>query len=157
MDFKLTRESFAVEKVLLDSVNEQALELDYVLPDYCPEIFKVLSCRIYPSAARRTLNGSKLNFELNALVRVVYVSENGEISAIEQMLSYDKSAELSYSPKSPVIYIEPSVESKSCRVVNKRRVDIRGVISTRLRVWQTSRARRSPRPRAEACSFAKSL
>ena len=134
MDFKLTRESFAVEKVLLDSVNEQALELDYVLPDYCPEIFKVLSCRIYPSAARRTLNGSKLNFELNALVRVVYVSENGEISAIEQMLSYDKSAERSYSPKSPVIYIEPSVESKSCRVVNKRRVDIRGVISTRLRV-----------------------
>ena len=80
MDFKLTRENFTVQKALLDTVSEQSLELDYVLPDYCPEIFKVLSCRIYPSAARRTLNGTKLGYELTALVRVVYVSESGEIS-----------------------------------------------------------------------------
>ena len=134
MDFKLTRENFTVRKTLLDAVNEQALELDYVLPDYCPEIFKVLSCRIYPSAARRTQSGSKLSYELAALVRVVYVSEEGEISAVEQTLSYDKTIELGYAPKSPAIYIDPSVESKSCRVVNKRRVDIRGVISVRTRV-----------------------
>ncbi len=134
MDFKLTRENFTVQKVLLDTVSEQALELDYVLPDYCPEIFKVLSCRIYPSAARRTYSGTKLGYELTALVRVVYVSEDGEISAVEQKLSYDKSVELSYSPKSPVVYIDPTVETKSCRVVNKRRVDIRGVISVKVKV-----------------------
>ncbi len=134
MDFKLTRENFTVQKALLDTVSEQALELDYVLPDYCPEIFKVLSCRIYPSAARRTLNGTKLGYELIALVRVVYVSEDGSISAVEQKLSYERSAELSYSPKSPVICIDPVVETKSCRVVNKRRVDIRGVISVGIKV-----------------------
>ena len=134
MDLKLTRENFTVQKVLLDTVTEQALELDYVLPDYCPEIFKVLSCRIYPSAARRTQNGSKLNYELTALVRVVYVSEEGEISAVEQTLSYDKSVELSYAPKAPVVYIDTTVESKSCRVVNKRRIDIRGVIAVKVRV-----------------------
>lgn len=134
MDFKLTRENFTVQKALLDTVSEQSLELDYVLPDYCPEIFKVLSCRIYPSAARRTLNGTKLGYELTALVRVVYVSESGEISAVEQKLSYDRSAELSYSPKSPVIFIDPAVETKSCRVVNKRRIDIRGVISIAVKV-----------------------
>ncbi len=129
MDFKLSRENFTVRKVLSDAVNEQAVELDYVLPDYCPEIFKVLSCRIYPSAARRTLNGSKLSYELSVLVRVVYLSENGSISAFEQTLCYDKSLDLGFSPKLPAVYIEPSVSSKSCRVVNKRRVDIRGVVS----------------------------
>lgn len=134
MELKLTRENFTVQKVLLDAVNEQAVELDYVLPDYCPEIFRILSCRIYPSAAKRALNGSKLTYELTALVRVVYASEGGEISAVEQTLSYERSAELSFSPKSPVIYIDPSVESKSCRVVNKRRIDIRGVIAIRTRV-----------------------
>lgn len=134
MDLKLTRENFTVQKVLLDTVSEQALELDYVLPDYCPEIFKVLSCRIYPSVARRQYSGTKLNYELTALVRVVYVSEDGEISAVEQTLSYDKSVELSYAPKTPVVYIDPSVESKSCRVVNKRRVDIRGVIAVKVKV-----------------------
>lgn len=134
MELKLTRENFTVQKVLSDTVSEQAVELDYVLPDYCPEIFKVLSCRIYPSVAKRTLSGSRLSYELTALVRVVYASESGEISAVEQTLSYERSVELSFSPKSPVIYIDPSVDSKSCRVVNKRRIDIRGVISVRARV-----------------------
>lgn len=134
MDFKLTRENFTVQKVLLDTVNEQAVELDYVLPDYCPEIFKVLSCRIYPSAAKRTHSGSKLGFELTALVRVVYLSEDGEISAVEQALCYDKSVELGFAPKLPAVYIEPTVETKSCRVVNKRRIDIRGVISVAIKV-----------------------
>ena len=135
MDYKLSRENFTVQKVLLDTVTEQAVELDYVLPDYCPEIFKVLSCRIYPSAAKRTQSGTKLSFELTALVRVVYVSEDGEISAVEQTLSYDKSVELSYAPKTPVIYITPTVESKNCRVVNKRRIDVRGVIALKVRVF----------------------
>lgn len=134
MDFKLSRENFTVQKTLLDTVNEQAVELDYVLPDYCPEIFKVLSCRIYPSAARKSYSGTKLGYELSALIRVVYVSEEGEISAIEQTLSYDKSVELSYAPKLPIVYLDPSVETKSCRVVNKRRIDIRGVIAVRVRV-----------------------
>lgn len=134
MDFKLTRENFTVQKVLVDTVSEQAVELDYVLPDYCPEIFKVLSCRIYPSAQKRTYSGTKLSYELTALVRVVYVSESGGISAVDQTLRYDKSAELGYAPKSPVVYIEPTVETKSCRVVNKRRIDIRGVIAVKVRV-----------------------
>lgn len=134
MDFKLTRENFTVQKTLSDTVTEQALELDYVLPDYCPEIFKVLSCRIYPSAAKRTQSGARLGYELTALVRVVYVSEDGGISAVEQTLTYDKSVELSYAPKQPAVYIEPTVETKSCRVVNKRRIDVRGVIAVRVRV-----------------------
>ena len=135
MDYKLTRENFTVQRVLTDGVSEQAVELDYVLPDYCPEIFKVLSCRIYPSAAKRTVNGTKLSYELTALIRVVYVSESGEISAVEQTLSYDRSVELSAAAKSPAVYIEPSVETKSCRVVNKRRIDVRGVIAVKVRVF----------------------
>lgn len=133
MDLKLTRENFTVQKQLLDTVNEQSLELDYVLPDYCPEIFKVLSCRIYPSVAKRSLTGSKLGYELTALIRVVYASESGEISAVEQTLSFDRSADLGASVRQPVVYIDPTVSAKSSRVVNKRRVDIRGVISVRVR------------------------
>lgn len=134
MDFKLTRENFTVQKALLDTVNEQSVELDYVLPDYCPEIFKVLSCRIYPSAAKRTHSGSKLSYELSVLVRVVYISEDGEISAVEQTLCYDRTVDLGFSPKLPAVYIEPTVSAKSCRVVNKRRIDIRGVVSVRVKV-----------------------
>ncbi len=135
MDIKLSKESFMQKKVLLSTSAQQSVELDYVLPDYCPEIFKVLSLKIYPSASRQSAAGQKLSYELCAHIRLCYISEQGEISAIEQSLSYDRSFDLPYTPKSPVIYIEPRVEGKSCRVVNKRRVDIRGIIETAVRVF----------------------
>lgn len=129
MDYKLNRENFTVKETLFDGTVQQSAELDYILPDYYPEIFKVLSIKILPSISKRNLSGTKLDYELVAKVRLVYVSESGEISCVEQELSYGKTAELSASAKSPKISIQPYTESASCRVVNKRRVDIRGIIS----------------------------
>lgn len=129
MDYKLNRENFTVSQTLFDSTVQQSAELDYILPDYYPEIFKVLSIKIIPSIAKRSLNGTKLDYELCAKVRLVYVSESGEMSAVEQVLSYGKSVELAQAAKSTRIVITPYTESASCRVVNKRRVDIRGIVS----------------------------
>ncbi len=140
MDYKLTRENFTVQDLVLNTSAEQAVELDYVLPDYCPEIFRILSCRILPSVSGRNLSGSKLSYGLSVLIRVCYVSESGEISAVEQTLSYEKTADLPSSPKNPVLHIEPTCVSKSCRVVNKRRIDVRGAVSVRLRVSSLSEA-----------------
>lgn len=129
MDYKLNRENFTVRQTLFDGTVQQSAELDYILPDYYPEIFKVLNVKILPSISKRSLNGTKLDYELCVKVRLVYVSESGEISAVEQELSYGKTQELSMSAKSPAVTITPYTESASCRVVNKRRVDIRGIIS----------------------------
>ncbi|MBR5121764.1 MAG: DUF3794 domain-containing protein [Oscillospiraceae bacterium] len=134
MDFKLNKENFTVGKLLYDGVLQQSVELDYVLPDYYPEVFKVLSVKIMPSITKRAVNSQKLEFELSAKVRLIYVSEQGDLSAVEQTLGYSKSVELPYAPKSPIVCIIPYTESASCRVVNKRRVDIRGIVSVAVKV-----------------------
>ena len=38
-----TKKSVCVDEIIFDGQTEQGVELDYVLPDYCPDIFKVLS------------------------------------------------------------------------------------------------------------------
>lgn len=129
MEYKLSKENYTVAKTLYDGTVQQSAELDYILPDYYPEIFKVLCVKILPGITKRTLSQGKLEYELTALVRLTYLSESGEVSAVEQTLSYGKSMEIPSSEKSPRISICPYTESASCRVVNKRRVDIRGIIS----------------------------
>lgn len=129
MEYKLSKENYTVAKTLYDGTVQQSAELDYILPDYCPEIFKVLCVKISPEITKRTLSQGKLEYELTALVRVTYLSESGEVSAVEQTLSYGKSLEIPSSEKSPRVSICPYTESASCRVVNKRRVDVRGIIS----------------------------
>lgn len=129
MDYKVIKENFTVPESLGGGITQQSVELDYILPDYYPEIFRVLNVRILPSISARTLNGTKLEYELTAKIRLTYVSESGEMCAAEQTLTYNRSTELSQSAKSPKISILPYTESASCRVSGKRRADIRGIIS----------------------------
>ena len=129
MDYRLEKESFTVSRKIFDGSVTQQVELDYILPDYYPEIFNILSVRLIPSIERRSLGASRLDFELGVLVKMVYLSESGEVSAVEQSLSYGKSQEMPGTFKSPVISISAVPESVGCKVVNKRRVDIKGVVS----------------------------
>ena len=46
MEYKLSKENYTVAKTLYDGTVQQSAELDYILPDYCPEIFKVLCVKI---------------------------------------------------------------------------------------------------------------
>ena len=46
MDLKINREMLPVTEILLDEVQEQSVELDYVLPDYDPDIFRIIGCEI---------------------------------------------------------------------------------------------------------------
>ena len=48
MDFKVNREEIASAEVIFDDTQEQSVELDYVLPDYYPEIFRILKCVTTP-------------------------------------------------------------------------------------------------------------
>ena len=43
-EWTLTRETVLVPELLLDAEAEQSVELDCVLPDYCPDFFRLLHC-----------------------------------------------------------------------------------------------------------------
>ena len=49
MDLKINREILSVNEKIYDGVQEQSVELDYILPDYFPDIFKLIKCSITPS------------------------------------------------------------------------------------------------------------
>ena len=64
MDFKLNRENLTCSAVILDTDVTQAAEYDFILPDYCPDIFRVLRCCIIPGLVSTGINGNRLTFEL---------------------------------------------------------------------------------------------
>ena len=48
MDLILDHESFLSNEIAFDGSSEQSVELDYILPDYLPDIFRILKCSFYP-------------------------------------------------------------------------------------------------------------
>ncbi len=135
MEFKLNKEEICTSEVILNAQQEQSVELDYVLPDYFPEIFKIIRCFAVPRIAACSMNGNRLTYDISVSLRILYCpEESGRIQVIEQKLLYTKSADASRTGTNPDIKIIPKVDYINCRAVNQRRIDVRGAVSTSVTV-----------------------
>ncbi len=134
MDFKVNREIFSSKEVVYEGSNEQAVELDYILPDYFPEVFRVLKCQLTPRVVSHSQNGEKLTYELVVGIRVLYLSENSNaLNSIEQKLNFSKTVDMGKTAEKLSLAIVPKSDYINCRVVNQRRLDFRGAVSVKVK------------------------
>ena len=71
-------------ETVFESTAEQSLDADISLPDYCPEIQRILKCTVTPNVTSVQNNSGRVTADVNAAVRVIYADENGKIAAYEQ-------------------------------------------------------------------------
>ena len=134
-DFKVNRETFSASQTVLDTSFEQPVERDFVLPDYYPDIFRILKCTVIPKILSNSINGGKLTVETTVLVRVLYLSENNcRVNCIEQKMNFSKTLELNSACTNPFVCVNPKCDYINCRVVSQRRLDIRGAVTTAVKV-----------------------
>jgi len=135
MSLKVEHELVPAGDVLFDTVQEQGIELDLVLPDYCPEVFKIIGCTAKTGITDYNLNGARLTYELCADITVLYYDEKTRnISTVKQKQIYSRSADTGVTDPDPDISICAESDYITCRAVNQRRLDIKGVISVRIRI-----------------------
>lgn len=133
MELNVTRDNVCINETVYDSPLEQSVELDAILPDYCPSIFQVLSCRMTPKVSSCRASGDKVFLEGTAHIRVLYISEeNNELHAFEQKMPFSKTVELKCELSDPVIRVKARTDYVNCRVVNPKRLDIRGAVTLQL-------------------------
>ncbi|MBQ3161700.1 MAG: DUF3794 domain-containing protein [Oscillospiraceae bacterium] len=130
MELKVTKEKISSAEVIFAETNEHSVELDYILPDYCPEIFKILKCIAIPHIISYEISGDKLNYEMTVSLRILYCAENSTaVQIIEQKLAYSKKIDLGKNVINPDVKFIPQISYMNCRAVNQRRIDVRGAVS----------------------------
>ncbi len=135
MDLKINREMLTVSESIYDGIQEQSVELDYILPDYCPDIFKLVKCCITPSILSYSINGDTLSYELTADIKILYCSENNSVlQSINQKMTFNKTLQLSDSTEKPTVSLVAKTDHINCRVVNQRRIDMRGAVSIKVKI-----------------------
>ncbi len=138
-ELRVSKQTLIQTKTALDTSFEQAVEKDFVLPDYCPDVFRILKCRVCPHVTSQSINGDKLTVDTEAEIKVMYLSENSSrISLLEHKLSFTKTLDLG-SCTAPIITASAALDYVNCRVVNQRRVDIRGAFTVEVKVEGESR------------------
>lgn len=130
MSFRLERETIMTGEEILAKNCEQSVELDYILPDYYPDIFRLVKCTLNPCVVSQNISGDKVIFELSVEITVWYCGENSKaLQTITQKLNYSKTVDAGEIGENVVVKIKPRCDYVNCRAVNQRRLDIRGAVS----------------------------
>ncbi len=135
MNLNVSKEKITSSEIIFSDTNEQSIELDYILPDYYPEIFRILKCIAEPQIISYNIDNDKLTYEMSVCIRVLYCTENScAVHTINQKLTYSKKIDIGKSCNNPEILILPQISFINSRAVNPRRIDIRGAVSIAVNV-----------------------
>ena len=73
MDYSIKKDYLCACETIFDGLVEQPVDLDFSLPDYCPDIQKILKCQICPQISSRNISGDKLYVEGTANISLIYL------------------------------------------------------------------------------------
>lgn len=126
------------EQTIYDAVLEQSAELDCIVPDYCPEVFRTLSCSLSPRIMSYAVSADgKLTIDGETIVRAVYASEEGgELCCVSGRTAFSKTVAMGEFAED--VRFSVREDYCSCRAVSPRRIDVRGAISIGVKAFGCS-------------------
>lgn len=139
MNYDVNKDTVFVKKLAFDGCQEIPVDLDFSLPDYCPDIQRILKCGIHPKVSTRNISGDRLNIDGNIDIKIIYVdSDKKSVRCCENTTSFSCSIDLRTSPENAVSIISSRIEYMNCRAVSPRKIDIHGAVAICAKVYNKS-------------------
>lgn len=128
MELNLRREAILVNETILEETVEQSVECDALMPDYCPDIRRILKCTLTPTPMNHSITAGRLEVEGLANLNILYISAGGEPARGEYKVPFSRMLELHGEAENAVITVTMQPGSVTCRAVNQRRLEVRGSV-----------------------------
>ncbi|MBQ9680523.1 MAG: DUF3794 domain-containing protein [Ruminococcus sp.] len=130
MEYHLTKKNISQPRDTLDTVSEQAVDMDITLPDYCPDIERILSCTLIPKIYMANVSADRLNIEGGSCVRILYLDgEQGCIRSYEYSQPFSESLPLKSPAADCAVYTDTKPEYINCRALSPRKLSLHGAFS----------------------------
>ena len=135
MQYDTEKITLGVCKTGFEGCEEQSIDLDFNLPDYCPDIQKILKCHIYPKVTMENIVGETLTVDGFYLVKLVYLDpDKMSIRCCEHTSPFSVQFNLKENMEGAIVFAKSKVEYMNCRAINQRRLDIHGAFSICVKV-----------------------
>lgn len=135
MNYAVKTDRLTTAGVIYSDSSEKTVDADLSLPDYCPDIRKILKCTLDPQIERKSVSGDRLVISGSSTVRVIYIDAiKNAVRCTEQCYPFEISASLPVAPQSAVISTETRVSYLNCRALSPRRLNIHGAFTVGVKV-----------------------
>ena len=81
-------------ETVYDGKLEQAVDGDITLPEYCPDILRILKCGMEPSIHAVQATGERVSIDGSARITVLYAAEDGSLQSFEQSYPFSRGADV---------------------------------------------------------------
>ncbi len=130
MEYNFSKHSVSYPSRFLDTVNEQIVDVDVTLPDYCPDIEKILKCTLVPKIYTRSISGGQLTVDGESVVQILYCdSIKNHIRSFCQTVPFTATFGLKSTPEQYVILCDTKCEYINCRALSPRKLVVHGAFS----------------------------
>lgn len=135
MDFAISKETLTTKETVHKGSVQQFVDCDVTLPEYCPDILRILKCQLIPRANSHSINGDRLSIDGSALLRILYIDEKEvSVHSYEQICPFSKSVDVSNVSDNAIIELECETDYVNCRAINQRRLDINAAIIIKISI-----------------------
>lgn len=139
MEYHLTKKSLSQPGAALDTAVEQAVDAEVTLPDYCPDIERILSCTLCPQISLSNISSDRLNIEGDSRVRILYLDgDKGCMRSYEYSVPFSQSLPMKETPSDCAVYVDAKPEYLNCRALSPRKLSLHGAFSLCAKVLAAS-------------------
>ncbi len=136
MNDKALKTSVYVNDTVFCDSAEVAIDVDFTLPDYCPDISKIFKCKAVPRISSKGVNGKNINLEGSVCLTLLYCDKDGRLSSYEYQYPFSKNLEMAEECATANIACRIRTEYINCRAVTSRKVDIHGAAGISIKVFK---------------------
>ena len=120
---------------LMSQAIEEPVDIDVTLPDYCPDIEKILKCTLVPQIFSRNISGGVLEIEGASIVKVMYVdSVRKTLRTSQQVVQFSRAINIKDFPENHYLDTVATAEYINCRALSPRRLVIKGAFSIKIEI-----------------------
>lgn len=131
MELKVYKDTVTAAESICDTKLELPIEAEMLIPDYLPQVFKIVKCFVYLVVLQKQVAAGRLTIDGYLRCALYYQSEGDEsLCQAEQKLPFTRQVEIKpgdWGMASVLVFGE--TEYVNCRAVNQRRVDVRGAFA----------------------------
>ena len=121
-------------KTVFSQTGEFPVECDLILPDYYPEISRILDCRIVLSEEAVTVTADKISVAGKADVRLLYTSSAAELRSYESVFKYTRIVSGGDFEQGDICFAEQTVTAINYQAVSPRRIEVRASSTLKVKV-----------------------
>ena len=126
---------FYNQNIFCDTL-EQPVDVDFTLPDYCPDISKIFKCKATARITSKGVNGKTVSVDGMVIITLLYCDKDNKICSFEYLYPFNKTKETPNECDDANLCATVRCDYLNCRAVTGRKVDIHGAVSVKLRVFK---------------------